>query len=320
MEEGTGICFDHLLVELDLGEKPLLFSFDRSSLSCTLTHTLSESRVFQANTSRIDVLQSTCEVAKSVVSFETGICTSCLRMVGMSSPSCSWGVVRLCVKGGGLAGGKGGYGANIRHQQARPGSKKTTDFGSMRDLHGRRIRTVQARELLRRAERAEKKERSEGGGIEELEKIGKGEKSGKDASHMEEKKKKVLKDEDAEKERRRGIVEKMETTKHAVRSRLDAALSEALVSLHRQRGRKKVDQEKKELDGSGERSSSPSGSSSDSGDDASKGKERDSKSTKHSSKAGTPYHLDPLDLIDMSDDDGEDEEIEDEDGDDDEED
>jgi hypothetical protein len=296
MEEG--VCFDHLLVELDLGEKPLLFSFDpptRTSRHSNGIHTSTK----DVQKGEPTLNENTFEIAKYVASSETGIFPSCFRVVGMSSPSCSWGVVRLSVKGG-LVGGKGGYGANIRHQQARPGSKKTSDFGAMRDVHGRRIRSVQAHELLRRAERAEKKEGSEGGGVEE-----KGEKGGETPSV-----KKREAREGGEKER--GVMEKMERTKHTVRSRLDAALSGALVSLQRQRGRKKVDQEKTD---SGGRlgSESPSGSDGEDvvGDEGAKVEETtDTKTKKRGSKEGTICHLDPLDLIDWSDED-EDEDCED---------
>jgi hypothetical protein len=41
-----------------------------------------------------------------------------------------------------LLGGKGGFGSLLRGGQSGPGQKKTENFGSMRDLQGRRIRDV----------------------------------------------------------------------------------------------------------------------------------------------------------------------------------
>jgi hypothetical protein len=46
------------------------------------------------------------------------------------------------VLGAGLLGGKGGFGAMLRSQGKGAGQKATTDFGSCRDLSGRRLRHV----------------------------------------------------------------------------------------------------------------------------------------------------------------------------------
>ncbi len=48
---------------------------------------------------------------------------------------CSW-------LGAGLLGGKGGFGAALRAASKQKGKKRTTDFGSCRDLSGRRLRQV----------------------------------------------------------------------------------------------------------------------------------------------------------------------------------
>lgn len=41
-----------------------------------------------------------------------------------------------------VVGGKGGFGSLLRGGQSGPGAKKITNFGSMRDLQGRRIKDV----------------------------------------------------------------------------------------------------------------------------------------------------------------------------------
>lgn len=41
-----------------------------------------------------------------------------------------------------VAGGKGGFGSLLRGGPSGPGAKKITNFGSMRDLQGRRIKDV----------------------------------------------------------------------------------------------------------------------------------------------------------------------------------
>ena len=43
---------------------------------------------------------------------------------------------------GGLAGGKGGFGAMLRALAKENRGHKTTDFGACRDLNGRRLRHV----------------------------------------------------------------------------------------------------------------------------------------------------------------------------------
>eukprot|EP00944_MAST-04C_sp_MAST-4C-sp1_P005063 g5063.t1 len=50
----------------------------------------------------------------------------------------------------GLLGGKGGFGAMLRASAKRAGGKKTTNFGSCRDLSGRRLRHVNNEIALRR--------------------------------------------------------------------------------------------------------------------------------------------------------------------------
>ena len=56
-------------------------------------------------------------------------------------------VLRAAIKGG-LVGGKGGFGALLRIQARQRGKKTTTDFGSCRDLSGRRLRHVNDEKIL----------------------------------------------------------------------------------------------------------------------------------------------------------------------------
>ena len=49
-----------------------------------------------------------------------------------------------------LIGGKGGFGALLRHKAKQQGVKKTTDFGACRDLSGRRLRHVNDEILLQK--------------------------------------------------------------------------------------------------------------------------------------------------------------------------
>lgn len=51
---------------------------------------------------------------------------------------------------GGLAGGKGGFGAMLKAQAKQSGKKKTTDFGACRDLSGRRLRHVNDEKILQK--------------------------------------------------------------------------------------------------------------------------------------------------------------------------
>lgn len=51
---------------------------------------------------------------------------------------------------GGLLGGKGGFGAQLRALAKQSGKKKTTDFGACRDLSGRRLRHVNDEILLQK--------------------------------------------------------------------------------------------------------------------------------------------------------------------------
>jgi hypothetical protein len=56
---------------------------------------------------------------------------------------------------GGLTGGKGGFGALLRIQARQSGKKATTDFGSCRDLSGRRLRHVNDEKILEKWKEAE---------------------------------------------------------------------------------------------------------------------------------------------------------------------
>ena len=51
---------------------------------------------------------------------------------------------------GGLAGGKGGFGAMLKAQSKLSGKKKTVDFGACRDLSGRRLRHVNDEKILQK--------------------------------------------------------------------------------------------------------------------------------------------------------------------------
>ena len=58
---------------------------------------------------------------------------------------------------GGLLGGKGGFGAQLRALAKQSGKKKTTDFGACRDLSGRRLRHVNDEILLQKWKEAKDK-------------------------------------------------------------------------------------------------------------------------------------------------------------------
>jgi len=55
-----------------------------------------------------------------------------------------------CFYSGGLKGGKGGFGAALRAASKQKGVKRTTDFGSCRDLNGRRLKQVNDEILLQK--------------------------------------------------------------------------------------------------------------------------------------------------------------------------
>ena len=64
-------------------------------------------------------------------------------------------VVHVSVRGCGLLGGKGGFGAQLRDQGKRSGKNKTTDFGACRDLSGRRLRHVNDEKVLQQWKEAQ---------------------------------------------------------------------------------------------------------------------------------------------------------------------
>lgn len=65
-------------------------------------------------------------------------------------PTESSTVYLRAVIAGGLAGGKGGFGAMLRAQAKQAGKKKTVDFGACRDLSGRRLRHVNDEKILQK--------------------------------------------------------------------------------------------------------------------------------------------------------------------------
>lgn len=66
-------------------------------------------------------------------------------------------VVMRATIAGGVAGGKGGFGAMLRAQAKQAGKKKTTDFGACRDLSGRRLRHVNDEKILQKWKEAKDK-------------------------------------------------------------------------------------------------------------------------------------------------------------------
>ena len=54
----------------------------------------------------------------------------------------------------GLKGGKGGFGAALRAASRQQGKKRTTDFGALRDLSGRRLRSINDEILLQKWQEA----------------------------------------------------------------------------------------------------------------------------------------------------------------------
>lgn len=56
-------------------------------------------------------------------------------------------IIRVIIK---LIGGKGGYGAMLKSLAKKSGNKKTIDFGSCRDLSGRRLRHVNDEIILQK--------------------------------------------------------------------------------------------------------------------------------------------------------------------------
>ena len=81
-------------------------------------------------------------------------------------------IVVNCSLAGGLKGGKGGFGARLKNLAKQQGLKRTTDFGSCRDLSGRRLRQVNDEVILQRWKEAQEKgeefdvEESTGTGID----------------------------------------------------------------------------------------------------------------------------------------------------------
>lgn len=73
-------------------------------------------------------------------------------------------VVRATISGG-LAGGKGGFGAMLKAAAKQSGTKKTTDFGACRDLSGRRLRHVNDEKILQKWKEA--KDRGEDFDVDE---------------------------------------------------------------------------------------------------------------------------------------------------------
>jgi len=57
-------------------------------------------------------------------------------------------VVHVSVRGAGLLGGKGGFGAQLRLLAKQASKNRTTDFGACRDLAGRRLRHVNDEKIL----------------------------------------------------------------------------------------------------------------------------------------------------------------------------
>mmetsp|Transcript_12917 Transcript_12917/g.16304 ORF Transcript_12917/g.16304 Transcript_12917/m.16304 type:complete len:657 (-) Transcript_12917:288-2258(-) len=70
-------------------------------------------------------------------------------------------IIRVSLSGG-LAGGKGGFGAMIRNMAKIAQQKKTQDFGACRDLHGRRLRHVNDEIRLQKWQEEKERERLEG--------------------------------------------------------------------------------------------------------------------------------------------------------------
>lgn len=66
-------------------------------------------------------------------------------------------VVMRATIAGGVAGGKGGFGAMLRSLAKQAGTKKTTDFGACRDLSGRRLRHVNDEKILQKWKEAKDK-------------------------------------------------------------------------------------------------------------------------------------------------------------------
>jgi Silencing defective 2 N-terminal ubiquitin domain len=66
-------------------------------------------------------------------------------------------IVMRATIAGGIAGGKGGFGAMLRSLAKQAGAKKTTDFGACRDLSGRRLRHVNDEKILQKWKEAKDK-------------------------------------------------------------------------------------------------------------------------------------------------------------------
>jgi Silencing defective 2 N-terminal ubiquitin domain len=66
-------------------------------------------------------------------------------------------IVMRATIAGGIAGGKGGFGAMLRSLAKQAGTKKTTDFGACRDLSGRRLRHVNDEKILQKWKEAKDK-------------------------------------------------------------------------------------------------------------------------------------------------------------------
>ena len=85
---------------------------------------------------------------KYALSFELNVPSSLLKLskdgkfFEDTSTITNNGCVLRASLSGGLQGGKGGFGAMLRQMAKQSGGKKTTDFGSCRDLNGRRLRHV----------------------------------------------------------------------------------------------------------------------------------------------------------------------------------
>ena len=118
--------------------------------------TLGDVRQCVRDTQRIPIAVQRLVCAGKHLSPEDWPCSTPLAALGIAQES----VIYVSVRGAGLLGGKGGFGAQLRIMAKQAGKQKTTDFGMCRDLSGRRLRHVNDEKVLQHWKDA--KERGEG--------------------------------------------------------------------------------------------------------------------------------------------------------------
>ena len=117
-------------------DRELLFHFDSKPPSLdSIIGRLAESE--QIAPHRLKLYQNGLEFTDNNEIFDTGILILSARIIDA------------------VVGGKGGFGAALRHASKQKGPKPVTDFGACRDLSGRRLRHVNDEIILQKWQEAQ---------------------------------------------------------------------------------------------------------------------------------------------------------------------